>query len=180
MDDTTKMIVKVAVVGVAAYLGYRYLQSSGLWAKWFGASNSFSDPNLLLSYCQANPTLTATFTGGSAPITQPCQNWINAVSTPSPVPVVPPSQTPVVNPPALSDIQAKVVAAAGGPGVTLNADGWNYYWGLVTGVPQTADLFPAGNRDALMTFAAYLAARASQGLTGRLPMRLASPYPWIM
>ena len=38
MDDKTKMILKIAVIGIAVYVGYRYLQSSGLWAQWFPGS----------------------------------------------------------------------------------------------------------------------------------------------
>ena len=64
---------------------------------------------------------------------------------------------------ALSALAMKVYAAAGSP-ATLTADQWNYFWSQVSGVHQTANLFPTGNRTAQMNFGQYLAARAAQNL----------------
>jgi hypothetical protein len=80
-NPDTGTIILVLGIGAAAYLVYQYLQSSGLWAQWFGgaAGNVFSDPQKLLAYCAANPTGTATYqAAGSAPTTAPCSQWIAA------------------------------------------------------------------------------------------------------
>lgn len=45
-----------------------------------------------------------------------------------------------------------------------NADQWNYYYTQLSGVPQTTDLFPVGNRSALMSVQQYLQARQAAGL----------------
>jgi hypothetical protein len=64
---------------------------------------------------------------------------------------------------SLSALATKVYVAAGSP-ATLTADQWNYFWSKVSGVPQTADLFPVGNRTAPMNFGQYLAARTAKNL----------------
>ena len=75
-DDTTGTILKVGIIGVAGYLGYQYLQSSGLWAQFFGG-NSFTTAAQLISYCQANPTGSATYGGQTAP----CSQWMAAAGS---------------------------------------------------------------------------------------------------
>jgi hypothetical protein len=87
----------IIALGVAAagYLVYQWLQSSGLWAQWFGgatAGNTFSTPATLLGYCQANPNGTAIYQAvGGAPTSAPCSQWLAAQT-----PVA--SATPVASP----------------------------------------------------------------------------------
>jgi len=58
----------------------------------------------------------------------------------------------------------------------LDADQWNYYYSNLTGVQQTANLFPAGNRTALMNVAQYFQARATAGLpAGGTPPAATTP-----
>ena len=40
MDDNAKLAIKIGIGAVIAYVAYRYLQSSGLWAEWFGTSTT--------------------------------------------------------------------------------------------------------------------------------------------
>jgi hypothetical protein len=93
----------IIALGVAAagYLVYQWLQSSGLWAQWFGGAtsgNTFSTPATLLAYCQANPNGTAIYQAvGGAPTSAPCSQWIAAQAAPSAsaVPVAGATTTPV-------------------------------------------------------------------------------------
>lgn len=92
MNDKTKTIITVLGIGAAAYLIYQWLQSSGLWAQWFGGAlaNTFSNPQQLLAYCQANPTGTATYqAAGGSPISAPCSSWLSANATTTPPPTTP-------------------------------------------------------------------------------------------
>ncbi len=57
----------------------------------------------------------------------------------------------------------------GGGSAPHTADEWNFWWGKESGVPQTTDLFPPGNRGAGLTFDDYMAARSAAGLTGYRP-----------
>jgi len=66
-------------------------------------------------------------------------------------------------------VAQKALAAAGGPGTAHTADDWNYYWSAASGVTQTADLFPSGNRSALMSWNDYLAARTAAGIGVSIP-----------
>ena len=93
-------IIIVLGLGAAAYLVYQYLQSSGLWAQWFGgaAGNTFSTPASLLSYCQANPNGTAIYqAAGGSPTSATCAQWLaaNTAATPAPAGAAPtPTGTP--------------------------------------------------------------------------------------
>lgn len=49
-------------------------------------------------------------------------------------------------------------------GIKFNADQWNWYRQQETGTETTVDLFPAGDRAALLTAAEYIARRQSAGL----------------
>lgn len=91
----------------------------------------------------------------------------------------PPVKPPVVNPqlpagninvapPATAadtSIRGRLLAASGNA-QTMTADQWNWYYGQVTGTPQTTDLFPADDRNFQMTVDGYLSARKSAGLSG--------------
>lgn len=60
MDDNAKLMLKIALIGVAAYVGYRYLQSSGLWAQWFGSpANPSQVPAPVPSQLPPAPPVTA-------------------------------------------------------------------------------------------------------------------------
>jgi len=52
----------------------------------------------------------------------------------------------------------------GNASTMLDADQWNYYYSELSGVHQSADLFPTGNRTAVMTVSQYFANRAQAGL----------------
>ena len=160
-----KTAVKVLIGGAVVYLIYEYLKSSGLWAQWFGGTVAPSLP--------AGPA--------NVNITPP----VNVSVTPPPATTT--TTTPPANPPQYSTLEQNVLNAAisanaGSPSMQLNADQWNYYWSQVSGITQTADLFPAGNRGALMTFDEYVAARQAQNLplSGISAFRAAagSPYGW--
>jgi hypothetical protein len=62
----------------------------------------------------------------------------------------------------------------------LNADQWNHYYSAVSGVTQTADLFPPEDRGALMDVDEYFSRRSDAGLSGMggLNGRL-SPLLWM-
>jgi len=47
-----------------------------------------------------------------------------------------------------------------------SADEWNFYYSQASGIPQTADLFTAGNRGEEITLFEYLARRGAAGLSG--------------
>jgi len=98
-----------------------------------------------------------------APTPTPAGTTTSGVTTTTPTVVAGTGSNPA---PATTTAQG-LTNAAGGQ-TQLTADQWNYYWGQVSGVPQTTDLFPAGNRDALMSVDAYLAARTAAGLSATL------------
>jgi hypothetical protein len=199
-------ILKLVLLGVAGYLAYQWLQSSGLWAQWFGG-NSFTSTSQLLAYCQANPTGTASFNGQSAP----CSSWLQAASgaaqpaasssapapssATSPSPAAGPISTPTVSPSLPAKITPLTVAqllnavAQSGSGATaattFNVDQWNYY--VTTYIDPTAivdvDLSAAGYvSGAPLTAQQYISLRQSVGLSG-IPAGIGTyrnPYSWRM
>jgi hypothetical protein len=78
------------------------------------------------------------------------------------------STSTTTTPPASASTAAALVKAAGGA-TSLNSDQWNFYWTQISGQTQTVDIFPAGNRAAMMSVTDYLAARAAAGLSTTLP-----------
>jgi hypothetical protein len=111
------------------------------------------------------PMVAAPATGGGTP-----PAGTPTVTTP---PVVTPPVVAPVTPAVGIDAAAycatakKVLAAAGsGP---MNADNWNAYWSQASGVQQTTDLFPPGNRDAQLTFDQYLVNRQTAGVGIPIP-----------
>jgi hypothetical protein len=147
MDDSTKTLIKIGGGIAALYLIYEWLQSSGLWAQWFGGG--FTTPQALLTYCQQNPTGTATYApAGGAPQTFTCAQWIAAQqaagANPPPTtnlltsalppagatPVTPPptGNTPVQNSSG-NDAQAvTVMIQQNGGADQATLDTWAYYW----------------------------------------------------
>ena len=145
-DGTMGEVIKWVLILGGGYLAYEY----------------FIAP--MLATTLATPT-----TGVTPAATTVTGTPVSSTNTTAitPVTVTPPTVTP---PPSghdssgsLSALATKVYVAAGSP-ATLTADQWNYYWSQVSGVHQTADLFPTGNRTAQMNFGQYLAARAAQNL----------------
>lgn len=119
----SKQLIKYAMIAVGAYILYNWLQSSGMWASWFGgtvaASNSFTDPTLLMNYCQANPAGTAIFTNASGVASSAtCAQWIAAnssVPVAAPVAAVAPVQAPAI----------PIAVTTGGSGTGMQAlNGW--------------------------------------------------------
>ena len=177
--------IKIVLIAVAGYLGYQYLQSSGLWAQWFGSGSSFTTAPALLAYCQANPTGTASFNGQSAP----CAAWLQAASQQSPAAPAT-SQTAVVTPapnatPLTVTQLLNAVAASGYPSnanTTYTVDQWNYF--VTTQISPTAvvtDLTSVGNISAAqLTAAEYISLRQKAGLSGfRGSLGYANPYAWV-
>lgn len=72
-------IIKWIAVGVGAYILYEWLQSSGLWAQYFGGSSAFTTASSLETYCQANPTGSATMTANGQTASAPCSQWMTAI-----------------------------------------------------------------------------------------------------
>ncbi len=60
---------------------------------------------------------------------------------------------------------AQLIAAAGG-NAPRTADSWNYFYGQVSGVHQSANLFTPTNRGELISVTTYLARRTAAGLSG--------------
>jgi hypothetical protein len=135
-------VVKWGAIGVGVYFLYRAFASSS-------GSGGFS----LASLAQA---VTNAFGGGGSPA---------ATTTPVVTTTPPVTVTPVANE---SQTASALITAAGGVN-SLDADQWNYYWSQISGVPQTADLFPPANRGALMDVNAYITARSAAGLPTTLP-----------
>lgn len=179
MNDNTSSIVKIVGLGVGAYLLYQYLQSSGVWAQWFGG-NSFSNPQQLLAYCEANPNGSATYTGGATPATATCAEWIaanggsaapsagtagattstTASSTTSSTPSA--SVQPAAGSTFISRLQA---AAAANPALgsdSANVSQWNFLVDQIwPSAPQISVSTPAGNNN--INAATYVGYYLGQG-----------------
>ena len=172
MDDTTKTIIKFAAVGVGAYILYNWLQTSGLWAQWFGG-NSFTTPQALLTYCQANPNGTAIYVGqNGVPTSAPCSQWVAAntasgavqpaaAAAAPPAAAAPaasttttaaaaPAPAPTGTPAAGSTLTQQLTAAAAKNVLMASGQGtvsdWNYLLTqLFPNAPQITNATPAGD-----------------------------------
>ena len=130
MDDQTKQLIKYGAMAAAAYFVYQWLQSSGLWAQWFGGStastNTFNTSTALLAYCQANPTGTAVYvdptTGASSTAT--CAQWLASNSNAS----LPPATSPGSGLAANYQQAISLMQAAAGGSASQDLDNWAYYW----------------------------------------------------
>lgn len=193
MGDKSSLI-KIALVGVAGYLAYQYLQSSGLWAQWFGG-NSFTSAAQLLSYCQANPNGTASFNGQSAT----CSAWLQAEQTANQPLPTPPVQTPAVNPqtqttaspsttltpaPAgqhvtpltVAQLQAVIQKAGYDPNAKYTEDQFNYFVTNFIDASAVVDL-PLGPTGSQMTAQQYITYRQQSGVSGLGGW--SNPYAWV-
>ena len=175
-DDSSKTIIKMLVVAGGAYALYWYLQSSGLWAQWFGGAAAPVQP-------------------GIAPVTTLPTN-ILATQTSQPVAS---SGTPAAIPGSYSQAAAVMTAAAGTP--TYNFDQWSYYWqntpafsgapaGLGSSGSISGNVIAAmiaagvGNRAALITapqWVALLWQQQQAGVSGlgMFARRTAPQYGWV-
>jgi hypothetical protein len=188
--DKSNSILKFALIGGAGYLLYVYLQNSGLWSQWFGGGNSFTNASQLLSYCQSNPSGTASFNGQSAA----CSAWLQAAAsqTTTAAPASP-VQTPAVTPkPSLRVTPLTVtqllnaVEQNGYPAnanATFTNDQWN--WFVTTSIDPNAvvseDLTPYGYKTgAQLTAAQYIALRQQAGVSGLgFLAEFRNPYNWV-
>jgi hypothetical protein len=179
-------VIKFALIGVAAYIGYQWLQSSGLWAEIFGGS-SFTDTSSLLTYCQANPSGSASYGGQTAA----CSAWLQAASAqPTAGSPSPAATSATVTPPANKTplTAAQLMAAAGitNPSQTLTVDQWNYYvTNKISAGATVTDLSAQGIQRGVndsVTAAQYIALRQQAGLSGLRTglAAVASPYAWVM
>ena len=159
MGDSTKMIVKLVVVGGAAYFLYYWLNKNGLWQQWFGSTPA-----------PATTTTTATAPG--------------ATTTTGTPPTPPPAPALASSPAYLQAIAA--IKTASGNAATETFDGWSYYWqnaptfqGAPLGFGQSGSISPhlfgavvaAGGGDntaqiTAETFVNLLAAQQAQGISG--------------
>lgn len=186
MADDTGMIIKLGIFGVGGYLAYQYLQSSGLWAQWFGGG--YSSVSSLLTYCNANPNGTATYGGQTAP----CSSWIAAArgtssstGTPAPTPTPPPSPSPTPTPtPVASSLTVQQLLTAAGvtdPNTVMTVDEWNWYVSnRINPNATVTDLSSVGITRGVndsITAQAYLNLRQQSGLSGLRGFRgLAANY----
>jgi hypothetical protein len=191
-------IVKLVLIGAAGYLAYNWLQSSGLWAQWFGGNN-FSTAASLLQYCQQNPNGTASFNGQSAP----CSAWLKAAqptappattsSSTTPTPAAGPVSTPViqarVTPLTVQSLLNAVAqqGTAATASTTFNSDQWNYF--VTTYIDHNAlvdvDLTPLGYvQGSPLTAQQYISLRQQAGISGlgfaRTGTAYSNPYKWRM
>lgn len=130
MDENTKQLIKYGAMAAAAYFVYQWLQTSGLWAQWFGgasaaSTNTFNTSTALLAYCQANSTGTAIYvdpsTGASSSAT--CAQWLASNSNATLPPAASPSSGLAPN---YQQTISLMEAAAGNDSQDL--DNWAYYW----------------------------------------------------
>ena len=189
-DDSSSGIIKFLIIGVAVYLGYEYLQSSGLWAQWFGGSsagNSFATVAALQAYCTANPNGTAMYNGQ----TSSCAQWLQAIaaaSGSSTAATATQTQAPPANAapaaPSAADValaNSLVSKAQLSSTSQLNYWQWNYILKEIS--PSDADYDGPANANEV-TAAQYVAARTAAGLSGlgqwpRMQIHSQIPYAWV-
>lgn len=145
------------LLACGAYLAYTYLQSSGLWAQWFGGAGAAATGGMpTLATIQAG-LQSGAFAGAGSDASgnvivhqvatgayysvNPATGVIAVASgpggTPSPTTNTVPTTVPVNTPPPASNVQAQLQAMAqqfmqntGAAG--LNVDQWLYYWQIIT------------------------------------------------
>ena len=175
-DDTSKTMIKFLVVAGGAYALYWYLQSSGLWAQWFGGAVASVQP-------------------GVAPVTT---LPTNIVSTQASQPVSTSGSSAAV--PA-SYLQAASTMTMSAGSTAQNFDDWSYYWqnnpayaGAPAGYGSSGSISPTmidamiaaggGNRAALITaqqWVALLWQQQQAGVSGLgMFARVRAPqYGWL-
>jgi hypothetical protein len=163
-------IVKIGLIGGAAYFGYNYLVNSGLWAEWFGGSAAAAIP----------PATVPINTPASSSTTPPASS-----STTPPAATAPPPATTVqsvgsalgqaLNAAAIQYLGNMIAAGTPAPGGGLTVDQWAYYYGQIRGLTLSASqveslIQAAGLTDAtrstIISLATFLGALGSVGLSG--------------
>jgi hypothetical protein len=175
--------IKIAAVAVGAYLLYEWLQSSGLWAQWFGG-NSFTTTSALDTYCSANPTATASMTVNGQNASAPCSQWLSALQS-SAVPTTAPSSSPAGSTPATTapvsavdpNLAAQLTAGMQKQvGRTIGTiSEWN--WVLQNIVKSSLPIITASTPYGTSQISAtqYLQEQQSLGMSG---LGFTSPYSW--
>lgn len=152
-----KDLLKYVAFGLGGYIIYEELTNPN-----FSISNLFGG---LFGSTQPAVQPAVNVAGQPQVVTTPTVTAPVAATVTSPATVAPVTQpTAVISFSALQ--KTAQAAASAGESSTLTADQWNYYYSKVTGVTQSTDLFPVGNRGALLTIDQYAAARQQAGLTG--------------
>lgn len=181
MDDNAKNVIRLAAVAVGAYIAYQWLESSGMWAQWFGASsNVFTDPNALLAYCQKNSAGQATYSVSGKQTTATCAQWLaaNQAASSSSGTAAPssgsPSPTPAPPAPAIDQTLVAQLRAAAMANPILGTDKatvdqWNYLLNELNPVAIVTDLSSIGivrGENDSMDAEAYVTLRSRAGLSG--------------
>lgn len=123
--------------------GYLAIRATGMTLPGFGGETTGTEPN------RVPPTTGGNGTGGNA--TSTSTNQTDAVE-----------REAIIRRAAAGDTASIQKAVA--LGIKFNADQWNWYRQQETGTETTADLFPEGNRAALMDAAEYISRRQGAGL----------------
>lgn len=177
MNKETKLITMVVIGAAGVAVVYWYLQKSGLWAQWFGgaASNSFTDPNQLLAYCQTNPGGQATYLDAAGKsYTYPCYRWIAENS--GPVMNLPDSSP--VDPALLKALQQAAIANPALGSDRGNVDQFNL---LLQGIDPSAPIADLGVPSTeVMDSQQYLMLRIQAGLSGLAPREEVFESPYVM
>jgi len=174
--------IKPILILVGGYILYEWLQSSGLWAQLTGGSatssstanpQQFTTASALLSYCQANPNLSAGIGNQNAT----CSQWLSAAgASASTTSGTSPSTTPAtintsnVDPTVAAAITALMQKQAGIANATISQ--WNWVWqNMYKNDPSapvlegsTAAEQSVGTQP--ITSSQYLALRTGAGLSG--------------
>lgn len=136
MKDALKWILLAAG-------GYLAIRATGITLPSFGGDAPTTEPN------RVPPSTGANGTSGNATTTS--TNQTDAVE-----------RDTIIRRAAAGD--AASIQKAVALGIKFNADQWNWYRQQETGTETTADLFPKGNRVALMDAAEYISRRQGAGL----------------
>lgn len=177
-----KLVIQIAIGAAAAGLLYWWLQKSGLWAQMF-SSNTFNDPQKLLTYCQANPQGQAIYIDQAGQQhTAPCSRWLlaNGSSTPAPITETDTFSNPV-DPALLAALQNAALANPALGQDLGNLDQWNLLLQAVDPTAQSGDLTHLGvSTSDMMTAQQFLMLRVKAGLNSLAPQEQSfeTPYAW--
>jgi hypothetical protein len=150
-----KELIKYALMAVGAFLVWKYIIEPAM-----------NKPGAVTPKIDTKPTGavgagTGTGTGtsaGTGTVTNPFKPPPPAIHTDPVVQSANPAHDPKLKYP-----RGRLLAAANHVS-PQTADGWNYYYTQVTGVPQTTDLFTPDNREELISQDEYLSRRTAAGL----------------
>jgi hypothetical protein len=172
VDDSTKTLLKWSAIAAGAYIAYQYLQSSGLWAKWFGSGVSgigqapnvptFNTQAMLLAHCAMNVTGQAGFIDGQGGLhVHPCVAWLMNDGR---VPNAAAKQAAPTSPTAILSTapDPRVATLQGILGDSASVEQWNQaYQRIQPGAPNV----PPASSGAIDA-ATYISLRNASGLSG--------------